>query len=151
MEFLESKRETNNFLLRQYYGISEMNESKKDWGNKIIKYNLDIIAFVINKYFINFKHNKNIYEIGIVGLINSLERYEMNKFVSFEEFVVSSIKNEIENFINEAHVEFIITKENGQGFNYGDIWYNKTHLLNETIETKGVRDRFTKRLIRDIK
>lgn len=151
MEFLESKRETNNFLLRQYYGISQKNEYKDEWFNRIIDYNLDIVSFVIKKEFNNMRYYKTVIEVGIVGLILALERYEMNKFVSFEEFAVSTIKNEIENFMKERKISFVNTINVIKTINTGDIWHNKTHLISETIETKDMRDNLTKRLIQDIK
>ena len=96
---IESKRELNNILLRKYNGSS----NKMYWFKQIMSCNFDFVSFVIKTYFPEYIGDENIYGIGILGLMTSLEAYEMYQESSFEEFMMASIKNEISNFLNEKN------------------------------------------------
>ena len=136
MNFLEEKRETNNYLCREYYH----NKKDEKYLNALINYNYDLVSYTILKYFRNIKYNKEIYEIGLVSMIEAIESYEMDKMCGFEEYVVAYIKLGIAKFDVKLMPTFICNNEK-ECLNVGDIWYNKTHNLKDTLDTKEFRDK----------
>lgn len=94
---VESKREVNNILIRQYknskYDISSLEQ--------IVNFNFDFIAFVIKTYFPEYIGDNYIYGIGVMGIIVAINTYEMDQIGSFEEFMMACIKNEIEKVLDE--------------------------------------------------
>ena len=149
MELLEEKCETNNILFRKYRD-NFSNDSGKKYFIQLLNYNLELISYTIFREFPDFKYKKNIYEVGIVGLIIAIENYDFEKFCSFEEFIVANIKHEIQKSLDEEPILFVTNSENKNSLNYGDIWYSKNHLLDETLETKKLRDQLVKRLIKTL-
>lgn len=94
---VESKREVNNILVRNY----KSSENKIKYLEQIIDFNFDFIAFVIKTYFPEYIGDKCVYSIGITGIIVAIKTYEMDKISSFEEHMMSCIKNEIEKILDE--------------------------------------------------
>ena len=94
---VESKREINNILIRKYKTVS----NKMDIFKQIIDFNFDFVAFTIKTYFPEYIGDEHIYGIGVLGIINAINNYEMDQIGSFESFIISCIKNEISNFLNE--------------------------------------------------
>lgn len=149
MELLELKREINNKLFRYYHSISENNDKKEYYFHRLIDYNLDLIIYTIKEYFPELIYHKTIYEVGLVGLIVAIENYQLDKIGSFEEFVVENIRNEIGNYNQENHPMFVIMGGDETKINMGDIWYNKTHNVSQTMETKKNRDVYVKKLLKN--
>lgn len=94
---VESKREVNNILLRQYKSLS----NKMDCFKQIIDFNFDFATFVIKTYFPEYIEDEYIYGIGIMGIIEAINNYKMDQIGSFEEFMMACIKNEIDKFLDE--------------------------------------------------
>lgn len=151
MEILESKREENNVLFRCYHSISEDNDRKEYYLNRLIEYNLDLVVYTIKNYFPKLIYHKIILEIGLVGLINAIENYEMDKIGSFEEFIVANIKNEINAYNQQENPIFVISLNDDSRINYGDIWYNRTPDVNQMVTTKENRNGYVKKLLYNVK
>lgn len=147
MELLESKREVNNTLFRYYHSLYEDSDNKEKYLNELIEYNLDLVIYTIKNYFPELIYHKTIYEIGLVGLIIAIENYEMDKIGSFEAFIVGNVKNEIERYKELEHPMFVITLNDDSRVNYGDVWYNRTHDINQMVQTKASRTKYVKKLL----
>ena len=135
MKFFAEKKEINNHLLQEY----NYDKTQKKFVNALVNYNYDLISYTIFKYFNALKHNKEVYEVGIVSMIDAIEKYEIMGTNDFEEYLVFSIKLGIEKFTSKLKPNFIFEEDN-KNLNIGDVWYNKNHNLEETLSTKTMRD-----------
>ena len=135
MNFLEEKRGVNNSLFREY----SFDRKNKEYLKALINYNYDLVGYTIFKYFENLKYNKEMYEIGLASMISAIENYEMDKMSGFEEYLVAYIKLGIEQYNCNLKPTFVCNSD-ANSLNVGDIWYNKTHDLKDTLETKKMRD-----------
>ena len=93
---------------------------------------------------------QNIYQIGINGLIKAIETYEMDKITSFEEFVISVVTDEINQYIVDPELMVIITSTK-KGLTVGDIWYSKDHDLENLLSTKPYREKMLKKIFKMVK
>lgn len=141
MDFLEEKREYNNILFREYHSKKNTKIVDKKYLYALLDYNYDIVSYTIVKYFKSLKYNKQAYEIGLSALIAAIENYEMDMISSFEEYVVAYIKDALNTYLESDKIMFVCVQNSGS-INMGDILYNKTHDLKDTLETKKVRDSF---------
>lgn len=97
---IESKCEINNILIRKYRSVS----NKMDIFKQIIDFNFDFVAFIIKNDFPEYIGDKTIYALGIMGIIDAIDIYEMDKIGSFEAFIMACIKTRITNFLNEKNM-----------------------------------------------
>ena len=74
----------------------------------------------------------------------------MDKIASFEEFVISVITNEINNYIKEPKLKVIIDN-NKSGLTIGDIWYSKNHDLDNLLATKPYREKMLTKIYKIVK
>ena len=151
MNITEQKREMNNFLLREYLSNPNKNLKDKSWMYILINNNLDLVAYTIAKKYPQYKYRLNIYQIGLNGLIKAIETYEMDKITSFEEFVISVISNEIEDYISKPELMVIIDGTKKTGLTIGDIWYSKDHDLDNLLSTKPHREKMLNKIYKIIK
>lgn len=139
MNFFEEKREYNNILFREYHSKKYSNNDDRKYLYALLNYNNDIIGYTIFKYYDKLKYNKEAYEVALVALINAIENYEMDMMSGFEEYMIAFIKDALNKY-KESEKILIVCNENKEAINMGDIWYNKTHDLKDTLETKKIRD-----------
>ena len=139
MDFLEEKREYNNILFREYHSKKNSKNKDKKYLYALLNYNYDIVSYTIFKYYSELKYNKEAYEISISSMINAIENYEMDMMSGFEEYIIAYIKDALKTYLNSNKTMFICDK-NQDSLNLGDIWYNKTHNIGDTLDTKKVRD-----------
>lgn len=150
MNITEQKREMNNFLLREYLSSPNKDMKEKSWLYILINNNLDLVAYTISKKYPTYKYKQNIYQIGISGLIKAIETYEMDKITSFEEFVISVVTDEINQYIAGPELMVIINNTN-KGLTVGDIWYSKDHDLENLLSTKPYREKMLKKIFKMVK
>lgn len=151
MNITEQKREMNNFLLREYISSPQKEFKEKSWLYILINNNLDLVAYTIAKEYPKYKYKSNVYQIGLNGLIKAIETYEMDKIASFEEFAISVISNEIENYIKQPELMVIIDGTKKTGLTIGDIWYSKSHDFDNLLSTKPYRDKLLNKIYKTIK
>lgn len=141
MDFLEEKREYNNQLFREYHSKKNVKDKDKKNLYALLQYNYDLVSYTIFKYYKSLKYNKEAYEIGLASMINAIENYEMDMMSGFEEYMIAYIKDALKIYLNSDRVMFICdANKDKNSLNMGDIWYNKTHNIADTLETKQVRD-----------
>ena len=92
MNLTEEKRELNNFLLRMYNSTNDENE-KNRYLQELFNYNIDLVSYVIYHEFPN--KGINYIEEGLTGLLIAIKNYKMDSINSFEEFILSNIKEQI--------------------------------------------------------
>lgn len=97
---IESKCEINNILIRKYKGAS----NKTDIFKQIIDFNFGFVEFIVKTKFPEYIGDKTIYSIGIMGIIDAINIYEMDKIGSFEAFIMGCIENRITIFLNEKNM-----------------------------------------------
>lgn len=97
MELTEKKRELNNILFRKYSSTGDAKEKQK-YLCELVNNNLDFVSYVLYKEYPN---HKGYIKEGINGLIIAIMNYEMDKMCSFEEYVLSNIRNQLNNEQNQ--------------------------------------------------
>ncbi len=102
MELMEAKRELNNVLFRMYKSTGDENK-KLILLQELVNYNIDLVGYVIYNEFPNKEIN---YMDGVNGLLSAINNYEMDKMCSFEEFILSNVRNNIINNIKEPKKRF---------------------------------------------
>ena len=122
-------------MFREY----SYDRSEKKFLYALVNYNYDLVSYTIFRFFNNLKYNKEIYEIGLASMINAIEANEMDKMSGIEEYLVANIKLEIDKFNTTKLNPIFICNNNKESLNIGDIWYNKNHNLEETLDTKQMR------------
>lgn len=103
MELIEAKRELNNILFRKYHSANNDDEKHK-YLLDLFNYNIDLVSYVIYNEFPD--RGINYIEEGLTGLIIAIENYEMDKMCSFEEFILSNVRDSIINNIKETKKRF---------------------------------------------
>lgn len=99
MTLIESKRELNNFLFRKYKSTNDDDEKNK-YLQELFNYNIDLVSYVIYNEFPN--RGINYIEEALVGLILAIKNYEMDSINSFEEFILSNIREQVANSTNKG-------------------------------------------------
>ena len=117
-----TKEETMNLLKEIRKGSIEARE-------KLAINNIGLVKFLVYKRFYNTKYDKeDLISIGIIGLINAIDTFDISKGFEFSTYVSRCITNEILMFIrkNEKNsnncsldeVELILKNDNDITYNY---------------------------------
>ncbi len=75
----------------------------------IIKENEKLIYSIINKYSYYFDIN-DLYQVGVIGLINAYKNYKENKNTKFSTYAYFYILGEVKNYIRESNY-FKVSKD----------------------------------------
>ena len=117
-----TREETMNLLKEIRKGSIEARE-------KLAINNIGLVKFLVYKRFYNTKYDKeDLISIGIIGLINAIDTFDISKGFEFSTYVSRCITNEILMFIrkNEKNsnncsldeVELILKNDNDITYNY---------------------------------
>jgi RNA polymerase sigma-B factor len=87
-KMLQSKQENN---IKQYYF----------WRDKIIIENIELVYWLSKKFFYTRLPSEDITQVGIIGLVNAIERFDLTKSTRFSSFAVPTILGEIKRHIRD--------------------------------------------------
>ena len=132
-----TKEETMNLLKEIRKGSIEARE-------KLAINNIGLVKFLVYKRFYNTKYDKeDLMSIGIIGLINAIDTFDISKGFEFSTYVSRCITNEILMFIrkNEKNsnncsldeVELILKNDNDITHNYEQ---NEIYRIIDTLVDK---------------
>ena len=74
-----------------------------DAREKIIKHNIRLVIYQVNKKFSNTPYEKKeLVSIGLIGLIKGVDTFDIEKKIAFSSYVIRCIDNEILMFLRKA-------------------------------------------------
>ena len=71
------------------------NENDELARAKLIKHNLRLVAHIVRKYYGSCDENEDLISVGTIGLIKSVESFNIDKGAKFATFAAKCIQNEI--------------------------------------------------------
>jgi len=109
MDFNELFLDVNN--LPDSLSINELNDlfKKMSLGNieareKIINHNIKLVIFITMKKFNKINYDKKeLVSIGIIGLINAVDTFDMTKNFKFSTYASTCIFNEIHKHLDKIN------------------------------------------------
>lgn len=129
-----SQDEFNDLLKQARNGVSEARD-------KIIIHSIRLVLYEIRKKFYKVNYDKkDLVSIGILGLINAIDNFDLSKKVRFSTYAMVCIDNEILIFLRKLKKynsvksldEFTIHKKDGSITNLKrEIFYYDKDLINE--------------------
>ena len=84
---LSSKEERELFI--------KMENGDTEARNKLIIRNLRLVAHIIKKYYTNYSDQDDLISIGTIGLIKSIDTYNINNGTKFATYAGKCVQNEI--------------------------------------------------------
>ena len=96
---------------------------------KLIEHNLRLVAHIVRKYYSSNPAEEDLISIGTIGLIKSVDSYDMDNGTRFATYAAKCIQNEIlmyfraqRKVMQEISInETIDTDRDGNSLTYGDI------------------------------
>lgn len=86
----------------QTFYFEEMADGNMQAREQIICHNLRLVTYVIFNNFLDTKLDKNeLFSLGVIGLIKSVDKYDINKNIEFSTYAISKIIGEIKSFLRE--------------------------------------------------
>lgn len=120
----------NNYFSQIYAG----DESARE---EFIKTNIPLVLFVVTRYFFNYYecYKEDIIQTGIIGLIKSVDNFDITKGRKFSTFASRCIYNEILIYINHFRLDYTETNLPNTDEGYDFLLKDKYNLL-ENLEEK---------------
>ncbi len=76
-------------------------------GKQIVEHNIRLVLKHVSLRFANTSFDQEeLVSVGIIGLINAVNNFDINKNIRFENFAITCIHNEILGFINKEKKHF---------------------------------------------
>lgn len=67
--------------------------------NKLVEENINLVYYVVNRYFNNYGDKEEFISEGSIGLIRAAEKYDKTKKIKFSTFACRCIYNEISRYL----------------------------------------------------
>ena len=84
---LSEKEEKQLFL--------QMKDGNEEARNKLIIRNMRLVAHIIKKYYTNYSDQEDLISIGTIGLIKSIDTYDVKNGTKFATYAGKCVQNEI--------------------------------------------------------
>lgn len=109
--------------------FKKFKEGDKKSRELLIEHNLRLVAHIVKKYYSSSNCQDDLVSIGIIGLIKSIDTFDVEKGAKFTTYASKCIQNEILMFFrsqkkhqNEVSInETIDTDKDGNPLTYSDI------------------------------
>lgn len=77
------------------YYLAKCKEGDIDARNKLVEYNLRLVAHIVKKYSINGRNTEDLISIGTIGLIKAINTYSEEKGSQLVTYASRCIENEL--------------------------------------------------------
>lgn len=125
--------------------IQQFKDGSKEARNKIITHNIRLVLSEVLCRFSSVNYDKKeLVSIGVVGLVNAVDNYDMSKGYRFSSYAVKCIDNEILMFLRKLKKynkvdsldKIVSYKKDGGEIRLEDLICDNTDLVeeNETVE-----------------
>lgn len=76
---------------------------------QLIEDNMNLVYFVVNKYYPTFQFDEDVIQEGMVGLCKAAEKFDESRGTAFSTYAVKSIINEIRMYfrLNQQPIEIL--------------------------------------------
>lgn len=139
-----AKEELNNLFILSRNG-------SKCARDKIVIHNISLVFFEIRNKFRNSRYDENdLISVGIIGLLKSVNTFDLDKNFSFTTYAIKCIDSEIIKFLNKSLKEDKVASidekiyDDNDSLKFFDIIADEYDIF-EVIETKE-----TNKIIKDI-
>lgn len=131
----------------EWIKIIQKNPDDKETQERVVKAYDKLVHSLAHKYSKNQSHHEDLFQVGMIGLLVSVKRYDGSFGSTFETFAIPTIIGEIKRFIRDktwsVHVPRRI-KELGPKINAATVELTevtqKTPQINEIAEHLGVSE-----------
>jgi len=109
-----------------YVCFQKMNNGDLNARKEIIEHNIRLVINVVIKSFSNTPYDKNeLVGVGLIGLVKSVDTFDINKKIKFTTYSVTCIKNEILLFLrkNNKHINVCSLEESLYDESDSDVIY----------------------------
>ena len=74
-------------------------------GNKLVEDNINLVYFLINKYYPSFRGNEDVEQEGMIGLCKAAKTFDDSKGTQFSTYATMCVLNQIREFfrVNMKH------------------------------------------------
>ncbi|WP_373544469.1 sigma-70 family RNA polymerase sigma factor [Chamaesiphon sp.] len=93
---MNEEYQNSQYLLKLY---SETHDIKI--RNKIVMLNYGLVRKVVHRYTINGKYNEDLEQVGAIGLIKCIERFNLSRGLKLSAFAISYIDGEIKHYLRD--------------------------------------------------
>lgn len=112
----------------KYFRLAR-HEGDENARSKLIEHNLRLVAHIVRKYYASSSSEEDLISIGTIGLIKSVDSFDIDNGARFATYAAKCIQNEIlmyfrsqKKLSQEVSInETIDTDRDGNPLTYGDI------------------------------
>ena len=127
------KKMKNTDIINMYKNIDIYKENGDEKSanklyDKIVMHNMNLVTYILHKYFPTYNNDSDIFQSAMVGLVKAVRTYDYNKGFAISSYLGRIIKNEIIIFINSNSVIKSTTYTNNVIYNienFKDKYYVK--------------------------
>lgn len=144
-----SRDELNNYFIKYKNGDLESR-------NIIIEHNIRLVINIVNRFFYNTSYDiKDLISVGLIGLIRSVDKFDITKNLQFSTCAYKYITNEILKYmkVNKKHTSNDSINKKIKDYNdeleLSDILIDEDICIEEEVTDK-IRDEEIRKIIMDL-
>lgn len=125
-----NQQEMNNLFL-------DYKKGNKNAKNTLIECNLKLVLSILRKYQNKCENLDDLFQIGVIGLIKSIDNFDLSYGVKFSTYAVLMIEGEIKRYIrdnSEVRISRSIKETAYQIISYKEDFFNKNGIYPSNIE-----------------
>lgn len=82
--------------------MAEIKKGKKEAREEFIMYNMRLVLSIVQRFMVSKDNADDIFQVGIIGLIKSIDNFDTSVGVKFSTYAVPMIIGEIRKFIRDT-------------------------------------------------
>ncbi|MDJ0347677.1 sigma-70 family RNA polymerase sigma factor, partial [Streptomyces sp. PH10-H1] len=95
-------REMSRLFFDRLQALEEGTREYQYARHSLIEMNMSLVAFVARRFRNRPEPTEDIVQVGIIGLIKAIDRFELSREVEFTTFAVPYISGEIKRFFRDT-------------------------------------------------
>ena len=118
------------------YSIQKAQEGNKEYRDELVAANVGLIYMVLKRFSGRGYEQEDLFQVGAIGLLKAIDKFDLNRELSFSTYAVPMIIGEIKRFLRDdgmIHVSRQI-KDNARKIAGVKEYWKKVNHVEPTIE-----------------
>jgi RNA polymerase sigma-B factor len=100
--FIMTEESNNSQHFLKLYSLDPLNIKIR---NKIVMLNYNLVRKIVHRYSINGKYNEDLEQVGAIGLIKAVEKFDLSRGLRLSVFAMPYIDGEIKHYFRDRAEE----------------------------------------------
>ena len=101
--------------------LNSSKEEAEEIRKNIITGNLRLVVETIKKYRNNVEDQKDLFQIGCIGLIKAVDTFDVTKNMMFSTYATVCISNRVKEYLRKGNQSNIFNLGNGNGYSVKEV------------------------------